>query len=87
MSNDRIFIITMEDTVIQIRDYVVKAPNLEQAQANVASGIFLNEGTPETIDATGARFRAHVDLGELVPDEVDPDHDPISDVADEANDV
>ena len=58
----KLFVVTMEDTIVQIRDYVVLADDQAHAENKIEHGEFLNEGTPETIGTMQSGFKAIVEI-------------------------
>lgn len=45
-----LYVVTVEDTVVQQRDYVVIAVDRGEAESKVAAGLFLSESEPTTFD-------------------------------------
>jgi hypothetical protein len=58
----KLFIVTMEDTITQIRDYAVLAEDQSHAENKIEHGEFLNEGAPETTGTTDSQFKAIVEI-------------------------
>lgn len=59
-----VYVLTVQDTIVQIRDYAVLATSEDDAKRRIAEGYFLTEGTPETIDTLKTEFKAIAKVGE-----------------------
>lgn len=58
------FIVTKQDTVIQLTDYVVQAEDLRHAEKLVDNGCFISESITETIDTVESQTKSVVELTE-----------------------
>ena len=59
MGNDhKAFLVTMEDTVVQVREYVVRADSADQARANVQAGQFMFESKPTTVETVESHIQS-----------------------------
>lgn len=56
------FIVTKEDTVVQLTDYVVQAEDIRQAEKFVDDGRFISESLTETIDTIQSKTKSVVEL-------------------------
>ena len=53
-----LYLVTAQDTVIQCRDYVVRAESVEMAKERVREGMFITESTPETVEVIDSEIFA-----------------------------
>jgi hypothetical protein len=55
---DDFYVVTVEDTVIQVTCYVVRATGLNNASALVAQGIYAFASEAETVDTISSQIKS-----------------------------
>ena len=64
------YILTVEDTVTQVRDYVVFAKDDEDAKVRVSRGEFVNESEATTVDTLSSEVKSIMELKTTDNDEL-----------------
>ena len=52
-----LFVVTVQDTVIQVREYVTRAISKNEAEMNVEHGHFMYESVPTTVDTLESEIK------------------------------
>lgn len=65
------YLVTSEDTIIQVRDYLVKADSEDEAKVFVSKGVYITESKPETVDT----LNSWIPTVEEITDVDNKDHD------------
>lgn len=63
MDNSDFFVVTVEDTVIQVTTYIVRAKDTGQAHSLVAEGIYAFESEREIVDTINSEIKTIEGLG------------------------
>jgi hypothetical protein len=62
MAATKLFLVNVQDTVIQMNAYLVRAHDSEQAKDLVTSGMFIEEMKPEIMDTLDSQITAVEEL-------------------------
>lgn len=62
MAND-FYVVTVEDQVIQLTSYIVRAENIDHARSLVAQGIYAFESESEVVDTISSEIKTVEGIG------------------------
>lgn len=62
MANTKFFVVSVEDTVVQLTTYLVRANDSEHARALMEKGMFAFESDQETIDTIESEIKSVEEL-------------------------
>jgi len=65
MAETKLFLVTKEDTIVQVSTYLVRAYDEEMARSFVDSGMFIEESAPTTLETLESHTRS---VEEITPE-------------------
>lgn len=57
MANDKVFIVEVEDEVVQVTHYVVRATDKEHAEKLVSQGFYILESAADNVDVISSTVK------------------------------